>query len=191
MIVYKVINNKTNNMYFGITCNMYNRKHTHKYMSKIENRGKPGGQTPFYDAIRKYGLDNFIWEIILECPKKDACKMEITLIETNKEKCYNLHKGGEIGFSMKDKSPDEYKSWKRKLKEKRVGRKPSLGMKHTNDNKKLFSEVSNKYWNTQEKFDSCKILSYGKINGMTKTLKEFNVSKTHYYRLIKRALVND
>jgi len=186
MIVYKVINNKTSRMYFGITCDMYNRKHCHKNMSKKQNRNKPGGKTPFYDAIRKYGWDNFTWEILSECSKEEACEMEITLIETNKEECYNLHKGGEIGFSMRDKSPEDYKSWKNKLKKKRVGRKPALGMKHTDENKKLFKDVSRKYWDSQETYSE-DVLDYSFKEANIK----FGISKTHYYRLRKRALTND
>jgi hypothetical protein len=92
---------------------------------------------------------------------------------------------------FKDKNFKEYEAWKNKLKTKREGRTPSLGMKHTKENKKLFSEISSKYWSTQKKYNSIEILKYAEIYGMTKTLKEFKISKTHFYRLKKRALTND
>jgi hypothetical protein len=55
-------------------------------------------------------------------------------------------------------------------------------MKHSEENKKLFSEVSNKYWNSQDTYNSNEILKYG----FTKANKIFGISKTHYYRLRKK-----
>jgi len=95
---------------------------------------------------------------------------------------YNVHKGGEIGNFLPEGERKE--AWRTKLKLARVGRKPALGMKHSEENKKLFSKVSNEYWDSQEKYNSEKVLSVG----FSESNKLYGISKTHYYRLRKRAL---
>lgn len=189
MIVYKVTNKISKKCYYGITENLYNRKANHKNRSKKENRNKRGGKTPFYDAIRKYGWENFNWEIIFEGSKKECSSLEIKLIKRDIN-CYNLHEGGSIGFSMKNKTTEEFNEWKNKLKKARKGKKPALGMSHSEENKKLFKKCSDKYWSTQKTYNSVEILNYGKIHGMTKTLKKYGISKTHYYKF-KRTSINE
>jgi hypothetical protein len=138
-------------------------------------------KTKLYDAIRSYGIENFDIILIAEYPNWESLSIaEIETIRLYKELGYNL-------YNMKDeKQPHFYikdkDAWKNKLKEKRVGRKPALGMKHSEENKKLFSEVSNKYWNSQDTYNSNEILKYG----FTKANKIFGISKTHYYRLRKK-----
>ena len=190
MKVYRAVNSVSGKSYFGITKDFNKRKFSHKSKAK-GSRDKRGGKTPFYDAIRSYGWEKFNWYIIFEGDVKDCKELEVFLIKETKGNNYNLHKGGDIGFSMRDKPIKAYKEWKSKLKTSRKGRKPALGMKHSDENKALFAKVSRAYWNTQEVYDSVKILEYGKNYGMTKTLKEFGISKTHYYRLKKRALTNE
>ena len=65
----------------------------------------------FYNAILKYGWDNFAHEIVAtNLSKEDACKMEQELIaqydSTNKSKGYNKSIGGECG-SLGVKYPPE------------------------------------------------------------------------------------
>ena len=56
-------------------------------------------------------------------------------------------------------------------------------MKHTEENKKLFSEVSNKYWDEHRLYTVEQIVSAGSFK---KAQELYGISKTHYYRLIKR-----
>ena len=79
------------------------------------------------------------------------------------------------------------KNWKKKLSKSRKGRKPALGMKHSKENKILFSKISNEYWGTQitYKWEDFKHLSHKEAK------KQFGISTTHYYRLKKRFETND
>ena len=131
--------------------------------------------------MNKYGFDNFIIEEINSFKnKEECCTFEIdtiTFFRENNIPNYNLHSGGTLGYSMKE--DDRYEEWKNKLSVKRQGRKPALGMKHTEDNKKLFSDVSKKYWDTQDVYDMnaiCKL-------SFKEAKEQYGVSKTHYYRL--------
>ena len=59
MWVYKITNLKNQKCYVGITNNIENRWNTHKNCInclKLKN--------PLYQAFRKYGLENFSFEII-------------------------------------------------------------------------------------------------------------------------------
>lgn len=59
MIIYKATNKTTKKEYVGLTKNeLSNRKADHK------RKAKSGKSTmAFHDAIRKYGFENFEWEI--------------------------------------------------------------------------------------------------------------------------------
>lgn len=186
MIVYSATNLISKSIYYGITSDLKNRKYCHKYKSKLNNRNLKGGKTPFYDAIRKYGWDNFEWKILFEGSEEQCSALEIELIQNTTGKCYNLHKGGKIGFSMKTKSIEEYLIWKQKLCNARINKKPALGMKHSEENKKLFAKVSNDYWETQFTYP-LEVVNYKFKEANIK----FGISKTHYYRLRKRVLFNE
>lgn len=179
MIVYKSTNVKSGHNYYGITNNLYNRKAAHK--SRAKKYFKTKQKTPFYCAINKYGWNNFVWEVIFDGTSEEAASLEIKLISEDKN-CYNLHEGGTIGFSMRKKSKEDYEEWKSKLIKARQGRKPALGMSHSNENKKLFSDISRKWWDSQETYSwkDIKDLTFKEAN------LQFGISKTHYYRLKKR-----
>lgn len=100
MIVYKIINKINGKLYFGITkCSVQKRWNEHK--SKAKN-----GKTHLALAIRKYGIENFIIEKILECvSEQEMYETEINLISkyktNNPSFGYNNSTGGE--FSSKGK----------------------------------------------------------------------------------------
>lgn len=90
-IVYKHENLVNHKIYIGITCNAPKR------------RWKAGSgynhNVYFYNAIKKYGWDNFKHDVLYEnLTKEQAEEIEIRLIKkynsTNKEKGYNIHPGG-------------------------------------------------------------------------------------------------
>jgi len=58
--IYKVTNQVNNHVYIGFTQNFKVRKHAHMKASE------KGIDIPFYRAIRKYGWNNFSWEIIYQ-----------------------------------------------------------------------------------------------------------------------------
>jgi len=179
--LYMITNKLSGTVYFGITNNFKLRISCHK------NAAKRGVKSPIYCAVRAYGWDNFEFSILNEFENRKDCEQaEIDIISSYKGKTYNLHPGGMGGFSILSKSEEDIEDWRNKLRAARVGRTPALGMHHTKEIKQICKEASDKYWETQEKY-SFEVLNYRFIEAT----KKFGISKTHYYRLRKRALSNE
>jgi len=98
MIIYKVTNKINSKIYIGQShFSLAKRKSVHLATAKILNKS-----IPFHLAIRKYGRDNFIWEVI---------DTAVTQEELNEKECfyitdyrssisdlgYNLKTGGSYG----------------------------------------------------------------------------------------------
>lgn len=179
MYLYKITNLISNSIYIGITqSKLYNRFSSHK------NCAKRGVKTPLYDAMRKYGVENFKIEIIKEFNNRkdleEAEKEEISKYRIlNQVRVYNILDGGSSYFPIKD-----MEKHRKILKEKRKGRKPSLGMKHNEENKKLFGMYGRLRWDKYGRYDIKEILKYS----FTEAKKRFGISKTHYYRLRKMGI---
>ena len=147
---------------------------------------KRSSQIPIHTCMRENGIENFnIKKFASVDTQPEAIEIEKMLIAeySGHLDLLNCTKGGELGVKViKDKE-----SWKEKLKKARSGRQPALGMKHNEENKKLFSDVSNAYWDTQETYDP------QKISGLShKEAKlQLGISTTHYYRLKKRLANSD
>lgn len=171
--VYRIVNLVTGKMYIGITRRKLSvRWSSHIWASKTKN-------TYLYCAMRKYKIENFKIEPIVYCDWNYACWLEKELI-AGIPNLYNLAQGGEGGYVI----PEWQKpAWKAKLSKARKGRKPALGMKHTEENKRFFSECSKR-----------RVLLYP-MNIVDIPFAEakiqYGISKTHYYRLLKRAKTND
>lgn len=93
--LYKHINKINGHFYIGITS-----------LEPNQRFGKNGGNykrcTYFWNAIQKYGWDNFEHVIIADnLTKEEACKYEVDLIERmkieNPNCCYNILAGGNLG----------------------------------------------------------------------------------------------
>lgn len=138
-------------------------------------------KSKLYDAMNSYGIDNFEIKLVKNFKNKKECELaEINLIK--EAGYYNLAPGGIGGFVVRDKN-----AWIEKLKKARKGKTPAKGMRHTQNNKKLFSEVSRNYWKTQKTYDWEKIKKYSHKDAK----KFFGISTTHYYRLKKRFEISD
>lgn len=93
--VYKATNIKNNKIYIGATSNLKRRiieykSHTQKDKSR------------FHDAILKYGIENFTFEVILKCNTKEEMfekekEVIATFDSTNPEIGYNETSGGRGG----------------------------------------------------------------------------------------------
>lgn len=173
MKLYEIRNSENDAVYVGVTRNtLANRYRSHKHSSKTAH-------TPLYCAMRKYGFDKFSIELVYEFETEDemlkAEKDRIAFYRQIGIKCYNILDGGESYFPIKN-----WESYRAVLREKRKGRKPALGMKHTDENKKLFSECGKARWDKYGRYpDEIILLSF-------KDAKEkYGISKTHYYRLAK------
>lgn len=177
--VYFIVSDKTSSLYIGMTKgNILRRMAQHKHAAK------QGKKTPLYCCMRKYGIENFLIVIRDTFETKEECiqseKDWIAFARKEGWKLLNLADGGEGGYVVPEHLKDE---WKAKLSKARKGRKPALGMRHTEENRKFFSECNKR-----------KIPTFPNLDfslGFTKNNKLFGVSKTHYYRLLKRAKSND
>ena len=92
-LIYKITNTINGKCYIGLTCRDINtRKYEHIQESKSDSYFK------IHQAIRKYGADKFIWEIIKYdlTNIKEANEAEIYFIEKydTYNNGYNMTKGG-------------------------------------------------------------------------------------------------
>jgi group I intron endonuclease len=179
MILYEIRNTINDKVYVGITRTSLNMRYRgHKYSSKSE-------MTPLYCAIRKYGIDKFKMEPIgfYENTKdlEEAEYNKIAEYRLQGIELYNTLDGGASYFPIKDL--DE---WKTKLSIARQGRTPALGMKHSENNKKLFSICGKARWDKYGRYPNDVInLSFKEAT------EKYGISRTHYYRLKKLATTND
>ena len=93
MIIYRAINKINNKSYIGQTTqSLEKRKHRHLDSSNYN-------KFIFHKALKKYGLENFDWEILMHCTSKPMLNAaEIFFIDRYNTKVpngYNLTDGGE------------------------------------------------------------------------------------------------
>ena len=97
-IVYRAINLVTGDFYIGITVGyLSQRKSKH-----IQVALKKNSQFHFHRAIRKYGKDNFEFDVLKKCSSYEEAKQEeIKLIAELKPR-YNMTLGGDgtLGFKL-------------------------------------------------------------------------------------------
>lgn len=97
--IYKITNIKNNKSYIGQTTNdinLYINNHFTYALEKNSNKY-------FHKAIRKYGKDQFIWEILFQdyCHPNKLSSLEIFFIayyNTQKPNSYNISPGGESSW---------------------------------------------------------------------------------------------
>lgn len=90
--IYSITNIINNKKYIGQSVNISQRWRAHRTRYQIED-------SYLYRSIRKYGLENFLFEILEECNQENLNEKEKYWIKyfntTNPEKGYNLTKGGD------------------------------------------------------------------------------------------------
>ena len=150
----KEISGKDNDMiYIGIT--------SWKPEKRWQNGRGYYKQPHFYNAIQKYGFDNFLHEILFEClTKEEAEQKEIELISkyqsNNREFGYNIANGGNCVGTMAQETKDKIskanmgnqygkghvlsEEHKRKISEAMKGNQHSKGLKMTEHVKKILLE---------------------------------------------------
>lgn len=133
-IVYKISNIINNKVYFGITQqSLKKRWQQHKCNSSRKSYY-------LYNAIQKYGFENFKLEIVFKAnDKKEMFEKEIELIKlyqsNNRIYGYNNSKGGEssrFGCKLNDKQ-------KKKISEYQKNR---IRIGHSDETKKKMSEIA-------------------------------------------------
>jgi len=120
--IYKCTNIITNESYIGYDSNWPSRKTKHLY--DCANPNSKNYNCHFYRAIRKYGINNFLWEVIYQSWDKTYClnEMETTFIKEYDTflNGYNMTYGGEGTLGKK--------SW--------------LGKKHSDETRRKISEAN-------------------------------------------------
>ena len=134
--IYKCTNNVNNKVYIGYTENFDKRIEEHRTLYKFYN-------FVFYKAIKKYGWNNFKWEIIYMSKDKEHCKnvMERYYIKEynsyigfKDSNGYNMTLGGEGNTGPKS---EEHK---RKISLSKTGKK------RTEEEKRNISLSRSKQW---------------------------------------------
>ena len=111
-IIYKATNIVNGKVYIGQTTKNFKKYIQGHLISALKNKDK--NRKYFYNAIRKYGIDTFYFEIIDEAYSKtelnDKEKEWIWLYYSNNYKFgYNMTKGGEGGDCVSLLSNDRKK----------------------------------------------------------------------------------
>lgn len=93
--IYKITNKVNGKSYIGQSVNIQKRFNAHR--SAAFNLNNRLYESPLYRAIRKYGIENFDFEILEECNEEDLNDKEIFYInkyETHSKNGYNQDNGG-------------------------------------------------------------------------------------------------
>ena len=87
--IYKITNLKNNKIYIGQSKDIQRRWNEHKYDERHNS--------PIHNAIKKYGIDNFQFEVIEECSLQELNEREKYWIEyyDSYNNGYNLTLGGD------------------------------------------------------------------------------------------------
>lgn len=95
--IYCITNNINNKKYVGLSKNCYKRWWDHREAAK-RPRKEYQKRVPLYNAMRKYGLDNFSFEILEECHQDLLKKREIYWIDklNTYHNGYNATLGGDL-----------------------------------------------------------------------------------------------
>lgn len=72
--IYKIVNKINKKIYIGQSINIKIRLSVHK--TAPFNKANKAYDSPLYRAIRKYGIKNFSFEILIECPQEKLNELE-------------------------------------------------------------------------------------------------------------------
>lgn len=129
MRVYKITNIVNKKCYIGIATNVNRRWNAHKQAAK-NNKGNA-----LHSAMRKYGIENFIFEEIAYSNKwyfiQEIEKFMIIRYNSLAPNGYNLTKGGEGGQHL----PETIE----KIRQKKAGKSYGKGRKHTDEARRNMS----------------------------------------------------
>ncbi len=110
--IYKVTNNINGKVYIGQSVDIYSRWQHHK--SCCVNQKCHEYNSPFYRALRKYGIENFVFEIIEQCSVDELDDKEIfyikyynSFVHFENSNGYNNSIGGNQGSRFRVKSQEE------------------------------------------------------------------------------------
>ena len=190
-IIYKATNTVNGKCYIGQTgVSLEARKR--KHISAAEKR-----DIYFCNALRKYGKENFQWEILMQDVPRDQLNSEemaaILAAGSFGKNGYNSNEGGggNYGYKHSDEAKQKLSALKigvhpseetrRKLSEARKGNKNSLGNHHSEESKKKMSVSQRKVIHTAEWSAKIAEANKGKV---------FSVESRRKMSLAKKAQVH-
>ncbi len=127
MIVYQATNQKNGKVYIGQTINSL-EKRIRDHKSSINTRHT----NLFVNALRKYGINEFDWDVLCECDSIDSLnkqeKYYISIFDSaNRVVGYNLTDGG-LNHSVSERTRDKI-------------RRALTGVKHTKERRANISKA--------------------------------------------------
>jgi hypothetical protein len=135
--IYQIKNTITGKVYVGSAINIKNRFLDHKQLLKRQKHHSKKLQ----HSVNKYGIENFVFEIIEECEKDFLIEREQYYINTYEsyEKGYNATPtaGSKLGFKFSEESKKKMRQSQKGL---RAGEKhPLYGKRHSEETKRKIS----------------------------------------------------
>ena len=163
--IYKFENKYDRKVYIGQSINIENRVKGHRKAVKT------GDNTYFHRALRKYGIENFDFNVLIECPKENLNYWEKFYIKfycsNNPNYGYNMTEGGE-GVQLFGEQNGMYgkhhsNESKKKMSANRKGRKWTEEQRQKMDNyfKTHDAPMKGKH-HTPETIEKCRIGNTGK-----------------------------
>lgn len=102
--IYKYTNKINGKSYIGQSINIERRQYNHKYAAYNINASDYNSQ--FHQAIRKYGLENFDYEIVVELTQDEYTRDTLNNLERFFIKYYNSYNNGYNATPGGDENPE-------------------------------------------------------------------------------------
>ena len=166
--IYKITNIINNKCYIGQSINIERRFEEHKHTKKTSKYLR--------NAINKYGLNNFTFEILELCERSLLSERErywIKFYNSTSPNGYNLTQGGEGGNTFQFRTEEEMIETRNKISKAITGKNNGFyGKHHTDETKKVLKEIN-----------SGKILSEVTRDKMSKSLHGHYVSEITKHKI--------
>ena len=165
--IYKVTNKVNGKVYIGQSVDIGRRWRQH--MTAEDD-------IYFHKAIQKYGVDNFIWEVIEKCKKSELDERESYWIEyyDSYNKGYNCTKGGD-GFGIGEDHP----RWKGG-----ISLDPEYSKQWYEANKEKINEKAKEYYKENKEKRKEQMKEWNEAN--KEKIKEYNRQRYINKKRIKK-----
>lgn len=183
MLIYKATNMINGKVYIGQTTKTLERRKIEHFTCALNNYY----DTHFYRAIKKYGKDNFIWNVIYNDVPKDL----LTIMETVEVILNDSYFNGYNSLMPED--PSTFKpEIRKKLSDAKMGKKNNFyGKNHSEKSKKIISKKTKERYNDYRYRKMVSDVHKGKTisqehrNAISKKLKGRKLSDQHKSKIIE------